>query len=282
MSSFTWSERLLAGSILAGLAWAAPTAPAVAQHNAAPPDFSSNQVGWVGVGGGGPNFAPVPGRLPPVASDPAHPFVPNGTSAQPTFRIADLSNPNLKPWVKERMKRDNDEVLAGKIAFTARSSCRPAGVPGFMAYGGGEPVFFIQTPKQVWMIYSGNQEVRRIYLDVPHSANPKPSWYGESVGRYEDGTLVIDTVGQNDRTFVDPYRTPHTEKLHVVERWKMVEGGKAMEVSFTVEDPEAFYEPWSGKRLYRRVEAQMREEVCAENNQHLFDYHIPIASKPDF
>jgi hypothetical protein len=49
-----------------------------------------------------------------------------------------------------------------------------------------------------------------------------------------------------------------------------------------VEDPEAFYEPWSGKRLYRRVEAQMREEVCAENNQHLFDYHIPIASKPDF
>jgi hypothetical protein len=282
MSSFTLSERLLAGSILAGLAWAAPTAPAVAQHKAAPPDFSSNRVAWVGVGGGGPNFAPVPGRQPPVTSDPAHPFVPNGTSAQPTFRIADLSNPNLKPWVKERMKKDNDEVLAGKIAFTARSSCRPAGVPGFMAYGGGEPVFFIQTPKQVWMIYSGNQEVRRVYLDVPHSANPKPSWYGESVGRYEDDTLVIDTVGQNDRTVVDPYRTPHTEKLHVVERWKIVEGGKAMEVSFTVEDPEAFNEPWSGKRLYRRVEAQMREEVCAENNQHLFDYHIPVASKPDF
>jgi hypothetical protein len=282
MSSFPSSERLFAASILAGLAWAAPTAPAVAQQKAAPPDFSSNQVAWVGVGGGGPNFAPVPGRLPPVTNDPAHPFVPNGTSAQPTFRIADLSNPNLKPWVKERMKKDNDEVLAGKIAFTARSSCRPAGVPGFMAYGGGEPVFFIQTPKQVWMIYSGNQEVRRIYLDVPHSANPKPSWYGESIGHYEDGALVIDTVGQNDKTFVDPYRTPHTEKLHVIERWKMVEGGKAMEVSFTVEDTEAFNEPWSGKRLYRRVEAHMREEVCAENNQHLFDYHIPIASKPDF
>jgi hypothetical protein len=282
MTSLTSSEKLIAAGILAGLVGAAASAPALAQQKAAPPDFSSNQVGWVGVGGGGPSFAPVPGRLAPVTNDPAHPFVPNGGGGQPTFRIADLSNPNLKPWVKERMKKDNDEVLAGKVAFTARSSCRPAGVPGFMAYGGGEPVFFIQMPKQVWMIYSGNQEVRRIYLDVPHSANPKPSWYGESVGHYEGDTLVIDTIGQNEKTVVDPYRTPHTEKLHVVERWKKGDDGKSMEVSFTVEDPDAFYEPWSGQRLYRRVEARLREEVCAENNQHLFDYRIPVASTADF
>ena len=148
MSSFILSERLFAAGILGGLAWAAPTAPAVAQQKAAPPDFSSNQVGWVGVGGGGPGFAPVPGHLPPVASDPAHPFVPNGTGAQPTYRIADLSNPNLKPWVKERMKKDNDEVLAGKIAFTARSSCMPAGVPGFMAYGGRGPSSSSRRPSR--------------------------------------------------------------------------------------------------------------------------------------
>jgi hypothetical protein len=79
-----------------------------------------------------------------VRVDPAHPYVPNGTGAQPTYRIAHLTNPNLKPWVKERMKKDNDEVLAGKIAFTPRSSCRPAGVPGFMSYGRFTPVFFIQ------------------------------------------------------------------------------------------------------------------------------------------
>jgi hypothetical protein len=178
MSSFTLGERLIAGSIVAGLAWAAPAAPAAAQQKAAPPDFSSNQVAWVGVGGGGPGFVPIPGHLPPVASDPAHPFVPNGTSAQPTYRIADLGNPNLKPWVKERMKKDNDEVLAGKIAFTARSSCMAAGVPAFMGYGGPTPLYFIQTPKEVWMIFSGDQQVRRVYLDVPHSENPKPSWYG--------------------------------------------------------------------------------------------------------
>jgi hypothetical protein len=282
MSSMTLRPRLLTASILAALVWAAPTASAAAEQKAAPPDFSSNQTGWLGVGGGGPGFAPVPGRLPPVTNDPAHPFVPNNTRAQPTFRIADLSNPNLKPWVKERMKKDNDEVLAGKIAFTARSSCQPAGVPGFLAYGGPNPVFFLQTQSQVWLIFSGNQEVRRVYLDVPHSAKPKPSWYGESVGHYEGDTLVIDTVGLNDRTVVDPYRTPHTDKLHVTERWKMTDDGKAMDATFTVEDPDTFYEPWSGMRRYQRVRQQMVEEVCAENNTPLFDYHIPTAAKPDF
>jgi hypothetical protein len=282
MSSFALREGVLAGSILAGLLWAAPTERAVAQQKAAPPDFSSNQVGWVGLNGNGPFFEAVPDRLPPVTQDPAHPFVPNGAGKQPTYRIADLANPNLKPWVKEHLKKDNDEVLAGKIAFTARSSCMPAGVPGFLAYGGPTPLYFLQTPKEVWMIFTGNQEVRRVFLDVPHSENPKPSWYGESVGNYEGDTLVIDTIGQNLKTVVDPYRTPHTGKLHVVERWRMIEDGKAMEATFTVDDPDTFNQPWSGKRRYRRVQEQMIEDVCAENNQHLFDYHIPVANKPDF
>jgi hypothetical protein len=283
MSSFSLSERALTSSILAGLIWALATAPAAAQSKAAAPDFSSNStVGWVGLNGNGPFFSAVPGRLPPVADDPAHPFVPNGVGRQPTYRIADLSNPNLKPWVKEHMKKDIAEVMAGKIAFTARSSCMMAGVPGFMAFGGASPTYFIQTPKQVWIVYSGDQQVRRVYLDVPHSANPKPSWYGESVGHYDGDMLVIDTIGLNTKTVVDPYRTPHTEKLHVVERWRMVEGGQALQVVFTVEDPDTYYEPWSGSRLYRRAQQPYMEEVCAENNQHLFDYKIPIAHKPDF
>ena len=281
MSAFTMRERVVATCIVAGLVWAAPSVPAAAQQKGIP-DFSSNQVGWVGLNGGGPSFAPVPGQVAPVVSDPAHPFVPNGASAQPTYRIADLTNPNLKPWVKERMKKDNDEVLAGKVAFTARSSCMPAGVPGFMAFGGATPVYFVQTPKQVLMIFEGDAQVRRIYLDVPHSENPKPSWYGESVGHYEGDTLVIDTIGQNLNSFVDVYRTPHTEKLHVVERWRIIDGGKMMEATFTVDDPEAFYEPWTGMRRYRRAEREIIENICAENNQHLFDYHIPVADKPDF
>ena len=261
----------------------ATAVPAAAAAQTAVPDFSSNLAGWVGLNGGGPFYEPVPGRVPPVASDPAHPFVPNGAARQPTFRIADLSNPNLKPWVKERMRKDIDELLAGKkSAFTPQSSCVPAGVPFFMGYGGPDPLVFLQTAKQVWIAWREDNQTRRIYMDVPHSASLKPSWYGESVGHYEGDTLVVDTVGLNDKTFVDVYRTPHTEKLHVVERWRLIDGGKMLQAIFTVEDPDAFYEPWSGMRRYRRVTQEPYEKICAENNTNLFDYHIPAAEKPDF
>src|SRR5262249_46875693 len=196
--------------------------------------------------------------------------------------IADLNNPNLRPWVKEHMKKDNDEVLAGKIAFTAASSCMPLGVPGFMVQGGPNALYFVQTPKQVWMVSQSNQQVRRVYMDVPHSANPKPSWYGESVGHYEGDTLVVDTIALGGKRVLDIYRTPHTEKLHVVERWRMVDGGKMLEATFRVDDPDAFYQPWWGMRRYRRVEWENHEVICAEGNRNLFDYHIPVADKPDF
>jgi hypothetical protein len=284
MSSVSLRQTLLAGGALAaaaGLGWAAATMPVGAQQKAEPPNFASSEFGWRRVGQGGPDFDPVPGMVPPVTNDKAHPYVPNGTGRQPSYRIADLNNPNLKPWVKEIMKKDNDEVLAGKIAFSARQNCQLAGVPGFMAYGGPTPLYFVQAPKEVWLIFSGDHQVRHVYMDVPHSENPAPSWYGESVGHYEGDTLVIDTIAQNTKTFVDPYRTPHSDKLHVVERWTMVDGGKQLEVMFTVEDPDAFYQPWAGKKRYRRVPEAMAEDVCAENNEH-FDYHIPIALKPDF
>jgi hypothetical protein len=279
MSLSSWREAALAGTIVAGLAavWAAQVP---AQEKATPPNFSSDlTVGWIGMG----EFQAVPGSVAPVKNDPKYPFVPNGAGRQPTYRIADLNNPNLKPWVKEIMKKDNDEVLAGKIAFTPSQSCMPAGVPGFLALGGnGNPYWFLQTPKEVVIMRAADSQVRHVYLDVSHSANPKPSWYGESVGHYEGDTLVIDTIGFNTKTYVDNYRTPHTEKLHVVERWRMIDGGKAMEATFTVEDPEAFFEPWSAMRRFRRATQQFGEDICAENNQHLFDYKIPIASKPDF
>src|ERR1700693_275839 len=177
MSKLTLREKFLAGGVLTALVCAALTAQVsvqqvAAQQRASPPDFSLNQAGWVTMGG---DLLPVPGGggPKPITFDPVHPYVPNNIGKQPTYRIADLSNPNLKPWVKERMKKDNDEVLAGKIAYTARSSCKPAGVPAFMAFGGANPLYFIQTPKQVWLIFSGDQQVRRVSLDAPHSAHPK-------------------------------------------------------------------------------------------------------------
>lgn len=243
------------------------------------PDFSSNRAAWIATSND--FIAPAQGPKP-VSFDPAHPYVPNNLRRQATFRIADLGNPNLLPWAREQMKTSNEAVLAGKIAYTPRSSCRPAGVPAFMLFI-VEPIFFIQSPHEVLIIYSGDQQVRHVYLDVGHAANPRPSWYGESVGRYENGALLIDTIAFNDKTFVDNYRTPHTDKLHVAERWKLAEGGKMLETEFTVEDPGTFVAPWSGIQRYRRVQEMMGEQVCAENNTGaVFDYHIPVADKPDF
>jgi hypothetical protein len=267
-----------AAGLIAGLAGFALITAAAAQTAAPVPDFSSNQAAWIATSN---DFIASAQGPKPVGSDPAHPYVPNNARRQATFRIADLANPNLKPWAKEAMRKSNEAVLAGGIAFTPRSSCRPAGVPAFMLFI-VEPIFIVQAKTEVLMIYSGDQQVRRIYLDVPHSAAPKPSWYGESVGRYEDGALVIDTVGFNDKTFVDNYRTPHTDKLHVVERWKLIDDGKVLQVEVTVDDPGTFEAPWSGIQRYRRVQATLSEQVCAENNTALFDYHIPVAAKPDF
>jgi hypothetical protein len=279
MSSFALRELARAGSIAAGLlgVWAAPAA---AQQGATAPIFSWDlTVGWIGMG----DFQPVPGRVPPITNDPKYPFVPNGAGRQPTYHIADLTNPNLKPWVKEVMRKDNEEVIAGKIAFTPSQSCLPAGIPNFLALGGNQnPYWFLQTPKEAWIMRSADSQVRRIYLDMPHSPNPKPSWYGESVGHYEGDTLVVDTIGLSTKTFVDNYRTPHTEKLHVVERWRMVNDRQALEAMVTVEDPDTYYEPWSGMRRYRRVTQQYVEDICAENNQHMFDYKIPVADRSDF
>ena len=115
--------------------------------------------------------------------------------------------------------------------------------------------------------------MRRVYLNVPHSPNPKPSWYGESVGHYENGdTLVVDTIGLNDKTFVDLYLTPHTEQLHVVERFKLAPGGKMIELTITVEDEGAFTTPWSARQTYNQEpQAKMEEAICAENNVDVFN-----------
>jgi hypothetical protein len=228
-----------------------------AAPNAVPPDFSLNGAGWEAPNGG--DFITVPGSPPLMVSDPAHPYISNAiarrTGQQPNYRIGDLSNPNLKQWAKDVMKKDNDEVLKGKIAYTPGQSCKPWGVPAMMLSGG--PFFFVQTPKQVLLIEEGDRLARRIYMNVPHSANPAPSWYGESVGRYEGDTLVVDTIGMNNKTFVDNYRTPHTEKLHVIERFRMIDGGKTLEVHMTVEDPDTFNKPWQAIRRFARSESDL-------------------------
>ena len=275
----------------AGVLW-----PALAAETSGVPNFGMDAtVGWIaGVQGSdepiGDDFLPPPSGPGPVVSDKDHPYIDNAfalrTGKQPTFHVADLDNPILQPWVREELRKVNERVLAGKAQFTPKERCWPIGVPGWLLYP-VTPIYFLQLPKEVMLIWQEDHMVRHIYLTDKHSANVKPSWFGESIGHYENGdTLVVDTIGLNTKTFVDQFRTPHSDKLHVVERYRIVEEGKALEAIATVEDPGAFTTAWRGMQHYRRVtQGPMIENVCAENNASYFGLEvepIPTADKPDF
>jgi hypothetical protein len=276
--------RFLIGA-LAALCLGIVVPPALAADG--PPNFAPDgATAWVPDRPTGDDFLPPASGPGPVMSAKDHPYVPNGAGRQPTYRVADLTNPILQPWVIERMRKANDAVLAGKVPYITRERCWPAGVPGFTVYTRVQPIYFLQSPKQVVIINELNAQVRHVYLDVPHSAHVTPSWYGESVGHYAGDELVVDTIGLNDKTFVDNYRTPHTDKIHVVERFKMVEGGKTLQGVVTVDDPGAFNMPWTATQRWRRLsDRPITETMCAENNVEFFGYDvvpIPQADKPDF
>jgi len=270
-----------------------------------PPDFAPNpSVGWVALA---PSFIDPMSGPGPVKDDPAHPRVSNddqrATGAQPTFPMGDPNSPILQPWAREVLRKHNALVLSGKPAFPPQASCWPVGVPHFLLYP-VQPVYFVQAPKEVVMTWQADHQIRHVYLDVPHSAKVKPSWYGESVGRYEGDTLVVDTIGLNTRTPVDGYQTPHTEQLHVIERFHMTNGGKILQVDVHVEDPGTFTTPWNAIQRYRRVEPDvaknpdpvnpisstsaegpMLEANCAENPNSLMGMAampIPQTVTPDF
>jgi hypothetical protein len=207
-------------------------------------------MGWNSAGG----LVAVPGSPSPVVQDPNVKYVPNNVGGQPTWRVADINNPNLTPFAREGLKKANDMVAEGFSMYNRTSRCWQPGIPSLNISPGR--TYFLQTPKEVRIIWQRDQIVRHVYLDVPHSANPKPSWNGESVGHYEGDTLVVDTIGQTTKSFVDLYRTPHSEKLHVIERFRMIDGGKKLQVEMTVEDPAAFVKPWKGTKIWEKVTTQ--------------------------
>ena len=274
---------------------------AFAQNSENTPAFISNPStwGWVRIREDGRNaiygdgwLDPPAGLRGPIRNHPDYPLQGNldrGLGRQVTPAIGNFMDPILKGWAAEQMRLSNEEVFSGKrgMPFLATSRCYPGSVPGQLLWT-TEPFFFIPSPKTngVYMLWERDSLTRRIYMTDQHSENVKPSWFGESIGRYDGGELVIDTTGLSTKmSFLDMYRTPHSEKLHVTERFKLTADGKFLEAFVKIEDVDAFYEPMYMMARWRKQEREWREFICAENNSDKFSHNLfplPEAKAPDF
>jgi hypothetical protein len=217
----------------------------------------------------------------------------------------------LKPATAEIVKKFGELSLRGVTFPSPANQCWPEPVP-YIYKNFATQIF--QQPDRITIIYEQDHEVRHVRMNQPHPPHVTPSWYGDSVAHYEGDTLVIDAVGtRTDRPFamIDLYGTPFTEKLHVVERYRLLdyedakEGlerdakenqrppvgidrnyrGKHLQLRFTVEDPGVFTMPWTATITYGRGSDEWPETVCAENTHEYYnnkESEVPTAEKPDF
>jgi hypothetical protein len=180
----------------------------------------------------------------------------------------------LPPIDSHPIKR---EALAYKPEFDAKRKtfttlddptlqCLLPGVPRIQTMP--MPLEIIQTPKEVAILYESFRAWRRIPIDakLQHPDDITPTWMGDSVGRWEGDTLVVDTIGFNDKTWISGIGTIHTEQMHVVERYTLNDDG-SMTWEATVEDPGALTKPYLTGAIFRApVGVRVEEYECIENN----------------
>jgi hypothetical protein len=168
----------------------------------------------------------------------------------------------LLPWAEERLKADQQKVSSVVLCF-------PPGVPRVwtMPY----PFEIISLPGRVLIYYEFEHLVRQIHTDGrEHPKDLIPTWMGDSVGRWDGDTLVVDTTGFNDQTWLDNTRRPHSDALHVVERIRRVRHDM-LQVDITIDDPKAYVKPWTAQRIFDLKPGwEISEQVCEENNTYLF------------
>ena len=164
---------------------------------------------------------------------------------------------HLRPWALAKMADTNGPADdTGAVCQLSGIFRYPASVGGFLWLPGSEKIVMVSTNINVG-------GVRRIYTNREHPANLRPTWLGDSVGRWEGDTLVVDTVGFNDKTWLYYAMEPHSEDLHVVERIRLPAPG-LMEIQTVVEDRQALTSPYTFTRYYKRTGAERPEHLCNE------------------
>jgi hypothetical protein len=173
------------------------------------------------------------------------------------FNIGQLP---LQPWADELYKQRR----ANQGKDDPEAQCLPAGVPRISPF----PQKFVQTPTLVVILDEGNvHSYRQLFLDGrEHPKDMDPLWMGDSIAKWDGDTLVVDTVGFNDKTWLSGQGAPHSDQLHVIERYRRPDFGH-LEVEITLEDPKAFTKPHTFKRGFILLPNwEIHEYVCNEFN----------------
>jgi hypothetical protein len=151
------------------------------------------------------------------------------------------------------LEETNDPVL---------SKCYPPGVP--RVYMHPFPFQFIQIPGEVVMLFEVDSLRREIYTDgQPHDASLVPLWMGNSIGHWEGDTLVVDTVNFNDRTWLDRIGHPHSDQLHVIERFRRTAQDHLVD-DITIDDPKAYTKPWTARLEFKLRPWKLTEQFCED------------------
>jgi hypothetical protein len=161
----------------------------------------------------------------------------------------------LKLWQERKANLKKDDPAA---------YCLPNGVVRMTSL----PYKIVQTPQLMVLLAEGNtHSFRRIFLDGrAHNLDLEPnSWTGDSIGKWEGNTLVVDTIGFNDRTWLDDTGKPHSDQLHVIERYRRPDAGR-LEVQYTLEDPKFLTKPYTFIRTFVPANREIQERFCTEQN----------------
>ena len=169
-----------------------------------------------------------------------------------------------KPETQNHVSDYLEWFKEGRGKASAHLTCRPTGVQGVTATK--EAVLFLQPPKELIMISQEDRETRHVYLDQAHPKNIKPSYSGHSVGHWDGSTLIVDTIGYNGIGQLDEIGNPHSNQLHVVERWSKSADGTTLTAEFTFTDPVYYTKPFTKTRQWRSTPgARIADYDCAEN-----------------
>jgi hypothetical protein len=185
-----------------------------------------------------------------------------GRELSKTFKGDPL--PPLQPSADVTYKATQAKDHNNHAATDPYLSCYPPGVPRILLIP--FPFEIIQTPGKIVMIFEYDHFVRQIYTDGrDHPKDLDPTWMGNSIGKWEGDTLVVDTIGFNDKTWLDMIGVPHSEALHVIERIHRVDHD-TLQDDILIDDPKTFTKPWSVQKIFKlRPKWEIMEYICEDN-----------------